>query len=90
MDPIKKSIKNQYLVRSLSPCIYPVEYTNIKNEIHATRLAIITDNGSPNTPAFKCKTAIQFTWLCTSLPENASGIKVVAETALARAKPTAV
>jgi hypothetical protein len=70
--------------------MYPTEYTIIKNEIQATRLAIMTDNGSARTPAFRFRIGIQFTWLCTPLPENASGISVVAETALARARPTAV
>ena len=56
--------------------MYPVEYTKIKNETHATRLVIITDNGSASIPAFKASVEIQDTWLCISLPASAIGIKV--------------
>src|ERR687885_1459018 len=89
IDPIKNSIKNQYRVRSLSPCIYPVEYTNIRNEIQATKLVITTDSGSAKTPDFTLSTGIQGIWLCISFPDNANGIKVAAEIALASARPTA-
>jgi len=51
MEPIKNNIKNQYLVRFLSPCMYPMEYMKIRNEIHATILAIRMDNESANVPA---------------------------------------
>ncbi len=48
---MKNNIKNQYLVRFLSPCMYPTEYTKIRNVIQATIFVIIIDNESANTPA---------------------------------------
>jgi hypothetical protein len=51
---------------------------------------MITESGSANTPAFKLTEEIQEIWLWTSCPASPKGIKVVAETALANAKPTAV
>jgi hypothetical protein len=70
--------------------MYPVEYTMIRNEIHATRFVMMIERGSASTPASRPSEDIHGIWLCTSAPTRARGIRVAAEIALARANPTAV
>ena len=61
----------------------------MRKDIHPTTLAMIIAMGSASTPASRPMASIHTIWECISPPSNNVGIMAAADTAEARASPTA-